>query len=156
MATVSRPTTPTGSDDEISDTDSFATMADMLNQLNLCVSEMYGIAEELEEELHELHPPLQDLTIAQFGEAAFLASSPFRHATFAFRNSAPALPGLDLSRRYPFHEICKKLREALVALGAIRPDGIVVMTPALQTLFETSATELHYVELLGLLHAVLE
>lgn len=151
---TSRSSTP--ADDDLSDTDSFATMADMLTQLNLCVSEMFGLAEELEEELHELHLPLQDLTIAQFGEAAFLASSPFRHATFAFRNCAPALPGLDMSRRYPFHEICKKLREALIAVGSIRSDGIVVMTPALQTLFDTSAAELHYVELLGLLHNVLE
>lgn len=134
--------------DSDSDADSFATMADMLNQLNLCVSEMYGLAEELEEELHELHPPLQDLSLAQFGEAAFLASSPFRYATF---NPRPGIPGLVPSRRYMFQEICLKLREYLFASGAIQADGTIRLTHQLQTMFGYDATtvETSYMELIG-------
>lgn len=134
-------------DSDDSDADSFATMADMLNQLNLCVSEMYGLAEELEEELQELHPPIQELSLAQFGEAGFLASSPFRYSTFAPR---PGIPGLDPTRRYMFQEICKKLRDYLIELDAIQADGSIQLTPTLQTMFgfDVATTETSFLELL--------
>jgi len=134
--------------DDGSDADSFGTMADMLNQLNLCVSEMYGLAEELEEELHDLHPPLQELSLAQFGEAGFLASSPFRYATFAPR---PGVPGLDPTQRYMFQEICKKLRDYLDQTNAIQGDGSIRLTPQLQTMFgfDSTTTESSFLELVG-------
>lgn len=141
--------------DSEDDADSFATMVDMLTQLNLCVSEMYGLAEELEEELHDLHPPLTELSLAQFGEAGFLASSPFRYATFAPR---PGIPGLDPTRRYMFQEICKKLRDYLTETGVIHTDGVIRVTPQLQTMFglDSTTTETSFMELVGRMGHILQ
>lgn len=141
--------------DSESDADSFTTMADMLNQLNLCVSEMYGLAEELEEELHDLHPPLQDLSLAQFGEAGFLASSPFRYAMFAPR---PGIPGLDPSQRYMFQEICLKLRHYLLDSNAVQADGSIKLTPQLQTMFgfDFSVSETTFMELVGRINHIVQ
>ena len=138
--------------DAFSDVDSFATIEMNISELNHMICEMYGQAEELEEHLATLHVPLEGLHVSQFGQLPFLAATPFRHATFKIK--PPGFPGVDLERRFPFHEICSILRNYLVSTGAVLPDGTVRLSAQLQTLFETQETTLGFVSLLGMLRKV--
>ena len=136
-----------------SDVDSFASLEMEVAHLNHRISELYCVAEELEEYLATLAKPLEGTQLAQLAQISFLASSPFRHATFTVK--PPGFPGVDLTRRYPFHEICAHLRAYLVRTGAFKPDGSVVLNADLQHLFETQESEMGYVSLLAKLRAVL-
>ena len=136
----------------VSATDSLESVLHDIHILNHHITELYGLAEDLEEHLHTLRPPVENLELAQLGQLPFLAASPFRHATFAIR--PPGFPGVDLSRRYPFHEICRILRTYLVSTGAVQPDGSVALTPQLKSLFEVEENTIGYIALLGHLRRV--
>ena len=138
--------------EDISDVDSFATVEMNISELNHLICEMYGQAEELEEHLATLHVPLEGTQISQFGQLPFLAATPFRHATFKIK--PPGFPGVDVERRYPFHEICAILRNYLVSSGSVLPNGDVRLSEQLQTLFGTQESVIGYVSLLGLLRNV--
>jgi len=118
------------------------------------ITELSREAETLEDDLRSLHPPLQDLTLSQLGDIPFLEKSPFRVATFAVKS--PGFAGIDLTKRYMFKDICQMLRTYLFSSGAITPDGQVMLTSQLQTLFELEdVSKIGYIELLGKLRSVL-
>jgi hypothetical protein len=136
-----------------SDVDSFASVEETIETLSHLITELYGAAEELEEHLTTLVKPLEGTQIAQLGQLPFLQASPFRHATFTVK--PPGFPGADLTRRYPFHEICTHLRNYLVRTGAFKSDGTVILNTELQHLFGTQETEMGYITLLAKLRTVL-
>ena len=136
----------------ISAADSLESVMQDINTLNHHITELYGLAEDLEQHLHSLRPPMENLELAQLGQLPFLAASPFRHAAFAIR--PPGFPGVDLSRRYPFHEICRVLRTHLITTGAVQPDGSIRLTTQLKSLFEVEDNTIGYIALLGHLRRV--
>ncbi len=142
------------SESEISDVDSFGTVEYNISSLNHLITDLYSQAEELEEHLLTMQKPLEGTQISQLGQLPFLETSPFRHA--AFKVKPPGFPGVDLTRRYKYHEICSLLRNYLVGSGAVRPNGSIQLTPVLQTLFEVEESEIGYIALLGRLRKILE
>lgn len=136
-----------------SDVDSFASLEEEINIMSHYISDLYSHAEELEEHLSQLHKPIENLELKQLGDAPFLKSSPFRHATFAVK--PPGFPGADLTKRYSFSEICQILRSYLFASNLIQSDGTVTLNEPLKTLFDTQEPHVQYIELLGKLKNVL-
>ena len=139
---------------DISDVDSFGTVEQHIQALSHLITELYGEAEELEEQLSHIQKPLEGLQVAQFGQLPFLEASPFRHA--AFKVKPPGFPGVELDKRYPFHHICSTLRSHLIATGAVLPNGNVKLSAQLQTLFGIKEPVVGYITLLGALRRVLE
>ena len=110
----------------------------------------------LEERLETLHRPLRELHIEQLGNLDFLASSPFRHATFQFKDGqTAAAAGLCGNERYPYHVICKTLRTALMNTGQVDKDGTLKLNTATKQLFGVKEDTISYPVLLGHLRNVL-
>ena len=138
-----------------SDVDSYASVEMEIQELSHVISELYSAAEELEMRLTSLHPPLENTQISQLGQLAFVQASPFRSATFAVK--PPGFPGVDLSRRYAFQEICGLLRSYLIHEKLVNTDNSVQINDTLRTLLgiEESVKSLGYVSLLGHLRHLL-
>ena len=134
-------------DEDSSSTMSFTTIAEALEQMNVLLEDMYCEAEALEEELLAIHPSLEGLMLDQFGEASFLASSPFRTATFAVKRGGIA--GLEPRHRYTYGQICGALRAHLERTGAIAENGLVTLSDDLRHLFEVQDRSMPYIALLG-------
>jgi hypothetical protein len=139
--------------DASSSTMSFTSIQETINQLNALLESMTTVAEAIEDELTTLQPPLEGLMLDQFGEAAFLASSPFRTASFAVKRAG--ITGLEPGRRYTYGQICGALRDHLHAAGAIDAEGTVVLNDDLRLLFEVQDRSMPYLALLGKLTNVL-
>ncbi len=108
---------------------------------------------ELESAMTGFHRPLESLHVDQMGGIPFLASSPFRHQTFAVK--PPGFPGIDLDRRYPFHVICNILRTHLLSTDAVQDNGTITLTKPLQKLFGVKESETTFLELILHLRKVL-
>lgn len=141
-------------DTDISDVDSFGTVEQNIQTLTHLITELYGEAEELEEQLTHIQKPLEGLQVAQLGQLPFLEASPFRHA--AFKVKPPGFPGVDLDKRYTFHAICTMLRGYLISTDSFTPTGQVKLNKQLQALFGIKEPVVGYVTLLGALRNVLE
>jgi hypothetical protein len=120
--------------------------------MSALIAEFTVAIETLEEEMAKLQRPLGDLYLEQLGSIPFLISSPFRHAEFALK--APGLPGIDITKRYPYHTLCAMLRNYLFATGAVANDGIVTLNKQLQDLFGIQSDKTNFVHLLGALRNV--
>ncbi len=123
---------------------------------NAAIEDMLGTLNQLESRLEAFHRPLQDLTIDQFGNLDYLMASPFRSNTFRFSKPEIAkLAGLDPKQRHTYSSICEKLRNALLATNSVDSSGHIQMNKQLQTLFETNATTVTFLALLGSLRTIL-
>lgn len=140
------------SDSRASD-ESFSDIQEQLETYTDVVGTFTQEIEALEKQLEALQRPIEGLEIGQMGDIPFLASSPFRHATFLIK--PPGIPGLNLETRYPLHKICELLRNHLFQTHAVKPDGTVTLNKQLQQLFETKKKETTYLELLQMLRNVL-
>lgn len=138
----------------ISDVDSFSTVEQNIQALRHLVVELYGEAEELEEQLLHIQKPLEGLEISQLGQLPFLCASPFRHASFKIK--PPGFQGIELGKRYPFHIICTMLRTYLISSGAVLPNGYIQLNKQLQILFGIKESVVGYITLLGALRNILE
>ena len=136
-----------------SDVDSFGSVEEEIQALNHTITELYGAAEELEARLTTMIQPLEGTQLAQLGQLPFCAASPFRHATFAVK--PPGFPGVDLTRRYPFHVICAHLRTHLLQSGAVQSDGSIKLSADLQHLFGIQESNIGYITLLAHLRSIL-
>jgi hypothetical protein len=136
-----------------SDAESYTSLCEELEEMSHLIADMYAEAEELEEIMGSLQRPIESLEIAQLGTIPFLQTSPFRTATFAIK--PPGIPGVDLTRRYTFAEICAALRNYVFATGSVDTDGHVTLNEAMKTLFETQKSRVSYIELMGMLRTVL-
>ena len=121
-------------------------ITDVINAFNVEIS-------ELEKQLGTMQRPMEALALDQLGDIPFHTSSPFRHQTFKVQ--PPGFPGVDLSKRYPFHEICAILRDHLFATGSVNSDGKVVLNEHLQKLFGIKESSTTYMNLLKHLRKVL-
>lgn len=137
----------------VSDAESFTSLNEELHAMGHLIADMYAEAEELEEIMRTLHRPMEALELAQLGTIPFLQTSPFRTAKFAIK--PPGIPGVDASRRYTFAEICAMLRNYVFSAGAVDEDGYVTLNEPMRELFETQAARISYIELMGMLRAVL-
>ena len=138
---------------DYSDVDSFASVEMNVAALNHAISELYGEAEELEEQLLTMERPLENTQLSQLGQLPFLESSPFRHA--AFKVKPPGIPGVDCDKRYPFHTICTFLRNYLIEANMVLPNGDVCLNTHLQQLFGIKESVIGYVYLIGRLRQVI-
>jgi hypothetical protein len=138
------------SDSEVS---SLGSLEDDLKAMRSMIGEMYKEAEKLELHLYTLQRPMLDLEMNQLGTVPFLESSPFRHQTFQMK--PPGIPGIP-NKRYPFHVICKYLREYLAKHDAIQADGTITLTDDLKSLFGIQESSTTYMALLGHLRNVLD
>jgi hypothetical protein len=110
--------------------------------------------EVLESQLEKLHRPILHLHLEQIGNLDFLASSPFRHAKFAFKKPQVAiLASLDPNCRHSYETICTKLREALIKINGSLIE--ISLNKDLQSLFETKESSVSFVRILGLLRNIL-
>ena len=107
----------------------------------------------IEAELVKLQPRMEDLYLNQLSDIPFLETSPFRFETFLVK--PPGFPGVELERRYPFHEICALLRTYLVESKSINEEGLILPNKPLRKFFGRSLKPITFLQLLGLLRAVL-
>jgi hypothetical protein len=103
------------------------TMSDVIDACNKEIA-------DLERQLEALQRPIELLEVNQLGDVPFLSSSPFRNEAFLVK--PPGIPGIDLTKRYPFKDICAMVRNHLFQTGAVDKDGTVTLTKQLQTLLE--------------------
>jgi len=138
--------------------DSFDTdeIEHMLCVTTTLMESMLNDLTNLEARLEALHRPLRDLHVEQLGNLDFLASSPFRHAAFQFKDAqTAAAAGLCGAKRYPYHIICKTLRTALITSGQVDKDGTLRLNAATKQLFGVEDDTISYPVLLGHLRNVL-
>lgn len=120
------------SDMSSSTTDSFSSVQQMLETMTDAIDGCNDEIQELERQLEALQRPVEALEINQLGDIPFLSSSPFRNQAFLVK--PPGIPGIDLTKRYPFHVICAMLRNHLFQTGAVDKDGTITLTEQLQKL----------------------
>ena len=126
---------------------STASLQQQLESMRQTIGSMYSDAERIELHLYTLQRPMESLAINQLGVVPFLASSPFRHHTFSMKT--PGIPDIDIQNRYPFHIICKHLRNYLFAENAVAADGTITLTEDMKTLFGIQNSTITYLELIG-------
>lgn len=119
--------------DSGSEYDSFSSVQADLERMSAIINELNIGVHDLEAHMTTLHRPMESLHLDQLGDVPFLASSPFRHQTFAVK--PPGIPGIDLERRYAFHTICAALRNYCIALGANSATHDIELPKLLQNLF---------------------
>lgn len=118
---------------ESSEYDSFSSVQADLERMSAIINELNTGVQDLEAHMTTLHRPMEALHLDQLGDVPFLASSPFRHQTFAVQ--PPGIPGIDLERRYTFHTICAALRNYCITLGANSATHEIELPELLQNLF---------------------
>lgn len=115
-------------------TDSFSSIQGHLETMGDVIDTCNQEIVELERQLELLQRPVEALELNQLGDVPFLSSSPFRKEAFLVK--PPGLPGIDLTKRYPFQDICTMLRNHLFETGAVGKDGTITLTKQLQTLLD--------------------
>ena len=150
---LSKPITKMDSTDESGSDDSFGSLQNDLERMSAVVKAMCEETETLENRLHTLQRPMEGMAIEQFGDALFMAASPFRKQCFS--QKSPGIPGVALNERYSFGTICGIIRTHLMTIGAVQPDGQIILPKTIQTLFGTEETHITYIQLIGLLRNVL-
>ena len=148
------------SDDESRSTDMSSDDSDMtLNSVQFNMEEITDVINafnveicELEKQLETIQRPMEALALNQLGDIQFHESSPFRHHTFKVQIG---IPGIDISKRYPFHEICTIVRNYLFETGSVNSDGTIKLTKQLQKLFGIKESVTTYLNVLKHLRKVL-
>jgi hypothetical protein len=135
-----------------SDEETYKSTLEEIEHMSALITEFTVAIETLESEMAKLNRPLENLYLEQLGTIPFLISSPFRHAEFALK--APGLPGIDITKRYPYHTLCAMLRKYLFATGAVGADGTITLNKQLQDLFGIQESKATFVHLLGALRNV--
>jgi hypothetical protein len=141
---------PMSSDEEDDESGSLGEQLESLMDLMESLVKDIG---RVETELARLQPHMEDLYVNQLSEIPFLETSPFRFETFLVK--PPGFPGIDLKKRYPFHEICSLLRTYLIESNSINEEGMVLPNKLLRKFFGRSLKPISFLQLLGLLRAVL-
>ena len=136
-----------------SEDDGILEIEEQLSILSNSIESLLESVESFEKELAAMERPIGDIALAQLGDVPYLVTSPFRTATFAFR--APGLPGIELSRRYAFHEICELLRTYLFKMNLIDADETVKLNNVLRNVFHIQDDSISYINLVGKLRNVL-
>jgi len=139
------------SDEEAEEADE--SIQQQLDSLMDLMESLVKDIERVETELVKLQPRMEDLYVNQLSEIPFLETSPFRFEAFLVKS--PGFPGIDLERRYPFHEICSLLRAYLVESNSINTEGLIVPNKLLRKLFGRSLKPISFVQMLGLLRVLL-
>lgn len=141
------------SDMSDSDADSFSEIQDELERTTSLIGILTRELETFEEQVRKLQRPILDLYLNQLGDVPFLESSPFRSATFQIKS--PGFPGIDMTRRYAFHEICALLRAYLFANDAVAADGKILLPKQLKSAFGIRKKHATFMELVQNLHKFL-
>jgi hypothetical protein len=139
--------------DSDSDTESFSSIQESLEQLSELVQLFTKQLDVAEKQMAELQPRLEDTHVSQFNGIPFLETSPFRNNTFFIKS--PGLPNMDTTKRYAFKDICAMLRTYIFEAGLVAEDGTVTMNKNLQTMFGMKETTATYIELMGRLRSVI-
>jgi len=107
----------------------------------------------IDDHMKTIEKPIIELALEQFREPNFLESSPFRNETFAVK--PPGLPNIDLTKRYPYKDIVKAVRNYIFAEKLVSPTGAIRVNQPLSTLFEIPEGETTFLKLLVRLRKVL-
>ena len=107
----------------------------------------------IDDHMKTIEKPIIELALEQFREPSFLESSPFRSETFAVK--PPGLPNIDLTKRYPYKDIVKAVRNYIFAEKLVTPAGAIRVNSPLSTLFEIPEGETTFLRLLVRLRKVL-
>ena len=124
-----------------------------LENLSKVIGVMLPEIDALESELKKLERPLEQIVLEQFGDIPYLASSPFRKERFLFQ--PPGFPGINLTIRYEFREICDLLRTYLLKNSLMNSDEEITVSPLLKSIFKINTSKTTYLELIGHLRNVL-
>jgi hypothetical protein len=136
-----------------SDDEGIMEIEEQLTILSNSIESLLESVESFEKELATIERPIGDIALAQLGDVPYLVTSPFRTATFAF--CPPGLPGIELSRRYAFREICELLRTYLFKMNMIDADETVRLNTILKHVFQIEDDSIPYIKLIGKLRNVL-
>ena len=136
-----------------SDDEGIRDIETQLETLSSTIQSLLESVESFERELLAMERPIANIALAQLGDVPYLATSPFRAATFAFR--PPGIPGIEQSRRYPFRELCELLRTYLYQMKLVDTNETVHLNKVLQTVFQLKEDTVPYVRLIGTLRNVL-
>ena len=107
----------------------------------------------IDDHMKTIEKPIIELALEQFRDPNFLESSPFRNETFAVK--PPGLPNIDLTKRYPYKDIVKAVRNYVFAEKLVTPEGAICVNRPLSLLFEIPEGETTFLRLLVRLRKVL-
>jgi hypothetical protein len=107
----------------------------------------------IDDHMKTIEKPIIELALEQFRDPNFLESSPFRNETFAVK--PPGLPNIDLTKRYPYKDIVKAVRNYIFAEKLVTPEGAICVNRPLSLLFEIPEGETTFLRLLVRLRKVL-
>lgn len=124
-----------------------------LAEMTETIESLTNHLEHIDTHMKTVEKPIIELALEQFREPNFLATSPFRQERF--RVKQPGLPGMDLTKRYPYKDIVEMLRRYLFAEKLVAPNGAIRVNKPLSTLFEIPGTETTFLKLLARLRKVL-
>ena len=137
------------------ESDSFSSLQADFERLTETLSMFASEIDSLGENLVKIQTPIEHLEIDQLILPTFLEKSPFRLQGFLMK--PPGFPGIDLRRRYPFHEICTLLRNYVFAMNLVKENGSIEINAVLGNVFaiEDRTVEYTYLDLLTRLKYVL-
>jgi hypothetical protein len=107
----------------------------------------------IDDHMKTIEKPIIELALEQFRDPNFLESSTFRNETFAVK--PPGLPNIDLTKRYPYKDIVKAVRNYIFAEKLVTPEGAICVNRPLSLLFEIPEGETTFLRLLVRLRKVL-
>ena len=124
-----------------------------LEEMTKTIEYLYNTFDHIDDHIKTVEKPIVELALEQFRDPNFLASSPFRHQTFAVK--PPGLPSIDLNKRYPYKDIVQAVRNYVFAEKLVTPTGAICVNKPLSILFEIPEGETTFLRLLVRLRKVL-
>ena len=137
------------------ESDSFSSLQADFERLTETLSMFASEIDCLGENLVKIQKPIEHLEIDQLANPTFLEKSPFRLQGFLMK--PPGFPGIELNRRYPFHEICELLRNYIFRMNLVKDNGSIVLNDTLSKMFviDDISIEYTYLDLIARLKHVL-
>ena len=127
---------------------------EQLEAMEATMAEMAATSDRINRRLADLERPISEVELASLSDTKHLRDSPFRQATFRFKQHVN-LPFIDRAKRYTFAEICATMRSYLIAAVAVDADGVIALDETTQRLLETQESRITFPQLAALLRNVL-
>jgi hypothetical protein len=124
-----------------------------LEEMTKTIEDLANHFNHIDDHMKTVEKPIIELALEQFRDPNFLAASPFRHQTFTVK--PPGLPGIDLSKRYPYKDVVQAVRNYIFAEKLVTPTGAIRVNQPLASLFEIPEGETTFLRLLVRLRKVL-
>ena len=126
--------------------ESFSEIQGQLTTLTGLMEMLMDQTTAMESQMKTMQRPLEGIALDQLGDIPHLAASPFRKQMFAYKR---ALPGIDITRRYSFQDICSHLRSHIFSKELADTQGIITVDDTLAALLEIQVGhKMNFIEML--------